>query len=69
MIATTSPPARASAAASSGSSDPLPRSTRMPPSAVASWPTIGTSNTSFLPRKRTVRPLLPMTTDIAAGSK
>ena len=69
MIATTSPPVRASAAACSGSSEPVPRSTRMPPIAVASWPMTGASNTSFLPRKRTVRPLRAIAIDIAAESK
>ena len=37
--------------------------------AVASWPITGASNTSFLPRKRTVRELRAMATDIAAESK
>ena len=67
MIPTTSPPSIADIAACNGSSEPLARSTRMPPMARLSWPTSGTSNTSFLPRKRTVRPLRATTMAIAAG--
>ena len=37
--------------------------------ALASWPTIGASNTSFLPRKRTGRPRLASATAMAIGSK
>ena len=66
---TMSPLASASAAACNGASDPVPRSTRMPPIALASCPTIGASNTSFLPRKRSGRPDWAMVTAIAAESK
>ena len=69
MIPTTSPPSIADTAACNGSLEPLARSTRMPPMARLSWPTSGTSNTSFLPRKRTVRPLRATTRAIAPGSK
>ena len=41
----------------------------MPPMAFASWPTIGAPNTSFLPRKRTVRPLWATTMATAVASK
>ena len=67
--ATTSPAANASSAAASGSSEPLPRSTRMPPIALANSPTTGASNTSFFPRKRTGRPALAKRTPTAIGSK
>ena len=69
MSATISPASSASAAACSGSSEPVPRSTRMPPIAVAIWPTIGASNTSFLPRKRTERPVRATSRAMVAGSK
>lgn len=58
IIATMSPAANASSAAWSGASEPVPRSTRMPPMARAKSPTTGASKTSFLPRKRTGRPRL-----------
>ena len=69
MIATISPASSAALAASSGASLPVPRSTRMPPSAAASCPMTGASNTSFLPRKRTVRPVLATVSDTANTSK
>ena len=49
-------PQSAAAARRIGSPDPLPRSTGIPPSARASWPTTGASKTSCLARKRTGRP-------------
>jgi hypothetical protein len=47
MIATSSPARRIRAASSSGSSEPVPRATRIPPKALARSPTIGASKTSF----------------------
>ena len=57
-----SSPARSAwAAASSGSSEPDARTTRMPPNALAKPPMTGASKTSFLPRKRAVRPARAIT--------
>jgi hypothetical protein len=69
MIATSSPAARAAPASLSGSSEPVPRSTRIPPNARASWPITGASNTSFFPRKRVVRPERARAMPTASGSK
>ncbi len=69
IIATSSPAASAREAAHSGSSEPVPRSTRMPPIALASWPTTGASNTSALPRNRSGRPDLATVSATAAVSK
>ncbi len=69
ISATICPASNASAANRRGSSDPLARSTRIPPIALASCPTTGTSNTSFFPRKRAVRPLRAITSVIARASK
>ena len=69
IIATSSPAASALAAAHSGSSDPLPRSTLMPPMALAICPTIGASKTSALPRNRSGRPLRATVTEMVAVSK
>jgi hypothetical protein len=68
-MATSSPLASAAAASSSGSSEPLARSTRMPPSARAMFPTTGASNTSRLPRNRTARPRRANTLPSVSGSK
>ncbi len=69
MSATSWPADSAAAAASSGSSEPVPRSTRMPPMALAMLPITGASKTSFLPRKRTGRPFLERVIPITSGSK
>ena len=66
---TTSPARRAAAARRIGSPDPLPRSTGMPPSARASCPTTGASNSSCLPMNRTGRPRRAATRPRAATSK
>jgi len=60
---------RVDAAARRGVPLPVPRSTRMPPRAVASSPTTGASNTSLLPRKRTLRPAPATVTATATVSK
>jgi hypothetical protein len=69
IIATRCPSSSTSAAARSGSSDPVPRSTRIPPIASMIGPTTGASNTSFLPRKRGERPRRAIVSDIAVPSK
>ncbi len=66
---TASPARREAAAARIGSPDRLPRSTGIPPSARASWPTTGASKISCLARKRTGRPIRDATTARAATSK
>ena len=68
-IATSSPAARAAAASTSGRSDPVERSTRMPPMARTREPTTGASKTSRLPRKRTARPRRASAIPSANGSK
>ena len=66
---TTSPAFKAASAARMGWPDPLPRSTAMPPMARAIIPTTGASKISFLPRKRTGRPISRATRAKAATSK
>ncbi len=66
---TMSPAFRADSASRSGWSDPLPRSTEIPPMARAIGPTTGASKISFLPRKRTGRPTPRATRASAATSK
>ena len=56
-------------AASSGSSEPDDRLTRMPPAIRANAPMTGTSNTSFFPRKRNERPVWPSTAPTTVPSK
>ena len=66
---TTSPAFSADSAARSDAPEPLPRSTGMPPMARAIVPTTGASKISFLPRKRTGRPMARATSASAATSK
>jgi hypothetical protein len=68
-IITSSPAPSATAASASGSSDPVARSTGMPPMARANWPTTGASNTSRLPRNRTGRWRRAKANASATGSK
>ena len=68
-ITTASPPSSATAAWFSGSSDAVPRSTRIAPIARAIWPTTGASNTSFFPMNRPLRPAFPRPIINASGSK
>ena len=67
--ATKSPALISSVAARNGSSLPVPRSTRIPPSADAIGPMTGASNTSFFPKNRTARPVFATARDTAAISK
>jgi len=57
------------AAEFSGAPLPEPRSTRIPPRALASAPTTGASKTSFLPRNRRARPARMAVSPTAAVSK